>query len=87
LLYDSSINDARTFMIELISDPNTPISATELCYKIILRLFIARASVEDALVLLNLQLKFPEHASKIDLRDEIRALPSLEGNKQAGGPA
>jgi hypothetical protein len=74
-------------MIELVSDPNTPILATELCYKIILRLFIARASVEDALVFLNLQLKFPDHASKIDLREEIRALPSLEGNKQAGGPA
>ena len=48
---------------------------------------MVRASVEDALVLLNLLLKFPDHADKVDLRAEIRALPSLEGLTKSAGSA
>lgn len=54
LLYDSSINDARSFLEDLIKDKKSSDQVAQLCYKIIFRLFLARNSVEDALVLLRL---------------------------------
>ena len=62
LLYDSSINDARSFLVELITDSKTSDQVVQLCYKIIFRLFLARNSVEDALVLLRLLQSHPDHA-------------------------
>jgi len=56
-----------------------------LCFKIIFRLFLARSSIEDALVLLNIMQKHPELARKTDLRADIRALPALEGSSQVAG--
>jgi len=85
LLYDSSINDARSFLVDLINDKKTSDQVAQLSYKIILRIFLARNSVEDALVLLRLLQSHPEHAQKIDLRPEIRALPALEGHTKLHG--
>lgn len=78
LLYDSSINDARAFLIDQIGDKSVSKQTKELCFKIIFRLFLARSSVEDALVLLNLCKDHGDLAQQIDLREELRALPALE---------
>ena len=85
MLYDSSINDARSFLVDLINDKKTSDQVAQLSYKIIFRIFLARNSVEDALVLLRLLQSHPEHAQKIDLRPEIRALPALEGHTKLHG--
>lgn len=61
LLYDSSVNDARSFLVELI-DGKSIDQVQGLCVKIIFRLFLARGSIEDALVLLNILQKHPEIA-------------------------
>lgn len=81
LLYDNTINDARDFFVELISAPNPSPKVAHLCFKIIFRLFLVRASVEDALVLMTLIHNNENLASTIDLRNEVRALPALEGSQ------
>lgn len=81
LLYDGSINDARSFLIDQICDKSNSKELKELCFKIIFRLFLARSSAEDALVLLNLSKNHPEIAQQMDLRQELHALPDLEGTQ------
>jgi hypothetical protein len=57
-----------------LKEPGYPKDLAELSLKIIVRLGIVRANVEDFLVVSNLLLAKAEFAS-VDLREEIRALP------------
>lgn len=67
---DASINNARTFLVELIKS-GTPRQAC-LSYKILLLLGLARACVEDFLLVSTFLAK--EKRAEIDLRDELEIL-------------
>jgi hypothetical protein len=51
-----------------------------LAYKLIVRMGLIRSCPEDFLVATDLMQKFPEHAKKVDLRDELKAVVSSSGS-------
>ena len=70
-MIDSNLNDARAFLLSLIEDTATPARVVALSYKIILLMGIARANVEDLLLVATL---LNRHPTQVDLRQELQIL-------------
>jgi hypothetical protein len=79
---DSSLNEARTFLVELIKDQGAEQQVVVLAHKALFMLALARASVEDLLVLCS-ALTDSERSknSAIDLRMELRVLRDIEAQQ------
>jgi hypothetical protein len=53
-MIDSNLNDARTFLVSIIEDPNSVKRAVELAFKIIFLLGVTRSNVEDFILVTTL---------------------------------
>jgi len=77
---DAIMSEAREFLMELIEGGNMaqPHLLT-ICYKIIMRIGLLRSNPEDFLLVNELLTSHPEHALKVDLRDEVRDIMEASG--------
>lgn len=70
---DASLNDARSFLIEIIQNGEGRVAC--LAYKILFLIGLARSCVEDMLLICTFL--FNEKRPEIDLRDEIQMLKKI----------
>jgi len=78
---DAVMGEAREFLMSLIEGNNMgQATLLDLCYKIILRMGLIRQSPEDFLLVNEMLSKYPEHALKVDLRDELREIANASGH-------
>lgn len=70
-MIDSNLNDARSFLVNIIEDAQSAKRAVELAYKILLLLGIVRSNVEDLLLVSTLLMKYN---AQVDLRQELELL-------------
>lgn len=81
---DSSLNEARNFLVELIEDQGTEHQVAILAHKALFMLALARASVEDLLVLCSALAEGKQGKERaIDLRVELRILRDIEEQQLA----
>lgn len=78
-MIDSNLNDARSFLVNIIEDSSSNKRAVELAYKILLLLGIVRSNVEDMLMVSTLLMK---HNAQVDLIQELELLKE-EGDSSA----
>lgn len=79
---DASLNEGRTYLVQLISANDTSKRERILAYKVLFLLGIARNSIEDLLVICSL-LKL-KAISDVDLRQELKMLLDLDVKKDQG---
>jgi len=78
-MIDANLNEARTFLLSIIEDSTSVQRAVELSVKMIFLLGLARSSIEDFLIVINL---LDNENLKVDLREEIQLL-KVESGKTA----
>jgi hypothetical protein len=78
-MIDANLNEARTFLLSIIEDTTSVQRAIELSVKMIFLLGLARSSIEDFLIVINL---LDNENLKVDLREEIQLL-KVESGKTA----
>lgn len=78
---DSSLNEARAFLVELIGDGRTESRVAALAHRALFLLALARASVEDLLVLCS-ALTESKHGA-VDLRTELGILRDVDAQQLA----
>jgi len=64
-MIDSNLNDARSFLVQIIEESTSAKRAVELAFKILLLLGVVRSNVEDLLLVATL---LEKHNASVDLR-------------------
>lgn len=80
MAFDVNLNEARTFLLEVINDKTNSERMVQLAHKIILLIGVARSSVEDLLVLCS---TLQSSKNPVDLRPELRRLRSFDPSSSA----
>jgi len=75
-MIDSNLNDARDFLVSIITQGTSSKRGIELAFKILLLLGIVRSNVEDLLIVATL---LEESKESIDIRDELEILIKSSG--------
>ena len=70
-MIDANLNEARTFLMTIIDDKDSPSRANELAAKIIILIGLSRSSVEDFLIVASL---LDREDFKVDIRPELELL-------------
>ena len=71
---DRALNQTRDFLVRCIKNKSLAPKSVEICFKLIIRIGIARANPEDFLLAIDLLNKNPTLAQKVDLRAELTSL-------------
>ena len=71
------MTDAREFIASLVNSKESFDELKDISLKIVVRLGIVRSNPEDFLIAITLLNKNPSLATKIDLRREIKDLPTI----------